>query len=191
MLTSYKNKIRSFFKENRRMPTYTEIMKITGLKSKNSVYKLVNKLIEEGSISKDSNGKLIPEGIFGNVTRLAQPVSAGLGAEVMDEIADTVSLEEWLLNTKNEMYMVEVDGDSMIDAGIFDGDTVLVEKTQNLKDGDVVVALMNDGYTIKYLRKKGNAMHLEPANKKYKPIYSSEDNQIQLVGLVKTIARKL
>lgn len=173
------------------MPTYAEIMKLAGFKSKNSAFKLVNKLIEEGSISKDSNGRLIPESIFGNITKLSQTVSAGYGSLAEEEIVETIDLEQWLLNAKGETYMLEVDGDSMKDAGIMDGDTVLVEKTTNLKDGDIVVALLNDGYTIKYLSKKGNSMHLIPANISYKPIYPDEDNQIQLVGKVKTVIRKL
>lgn len=194
MLEKYKSKIRNFYRDNRRMPTYAEIMKLTGFKSKNAVYKLVNKLVEEGTLSKDSFGKLIPENIFGSVTRLAQPVSAGLGSAVEEQLADTISLEEWLLDTKNPMYMVDVEGDSMIDAGIMDGDTVLVEKTPQFKDGQIVVALMNDGYTIKYLRKRTGddlSMHLEPANENYNPIYPDENNQIQLVGVVKTVVRKL
>jgi SOS-response transcriptional repressor LexA len=79
----------------------------------------------------------------------------------------------------------------MKDAGIFDGDTVLVERTSQFKDGQVIVALMDDGYTIKTLRKSGTRMHLEPANTRYRPIYPTEDNPIQLIAVVKTIIRKL
>jgi SOS regulatory protein LexA len=191
MLSNYKNKIQQFYKEYRRMPTYSEIMSMTGFKSKNAVFKLINKLIDEGYVSKDSEGRLIPLKMFGNVTLLSQTVSAGIGAEVQEEVTDTLNIEEWLIDTKNPTYMVEVEGDSMIDAGIFDGDSVLVEKNVSFKDGQVIVALMNDGYTIKFLRKKGDEMWLEPANAKYKPIYPDEDNQIQLVGVVKTVIRKL
>lgn len=79
----------------------------------------------------------------------------------------------------------------MKDASILDGDSVLVERTTNFKDGQIVVALLNDGYTVKYLRKTQKSMYLEPANKKYKPIYPTEDNQIELVAVVKTIIREL
>lgn len=79
----------------------------------------------------------------------------------------------------------------MKDAGIFDGDTVLVERSSQFKDGEIVVALMEDGYTIKYLRKKGNTMYLDPANTKYRPIHPTEDNRIELVAKVKAVIRKL
>lgn len=173
------------------MPTYSEIMKLTGFKSKNAVAKLVDKLVQAGVVSKDSEGRLIPAHIYGQVTRLSQVVSAGTGAEVSEELADTVSLDEWLTNAKIATYMLEVQGDSMMDAGILDGDTVLVEKTSNFKDGQIVVAQMNDGFTIKYLSKTAKGMHLIPANKKYKNIYPSEDNPIDLIAVVKTVIREL
>jgi repressor LexA len=190
MFDTYKKKILGFYKSNRRMPSYSEIMKLTGFKSKNAVYKLINKLVENGVVSKDEEGRLIPETVFGEIKYLAQPVSAGLGAEVQEEIVERLNLNEWLVRDESKTYMVDVQGDSMKDAGILDGDTVLVERTTSYKDDDIVVALMEDGYTIKYLRKDAKGMHLLPANAKYKPIYPTEDNRIELVAVVKAIIRK-
>ena len=190
MFETYKKKILSFYKDNRRMPSFSEMMKLTGFKSKNAVSKLVDKLIEAGVVSKDSDGRLIPETIYGEVKRLSQVVSAGTGAEVQEEMMETLNLNEWLVENESSTYMVDVQGDSMKDAGIFDGDTVLVERTQNFKDGQVVVALMEDGYTIKYLRKKGSTMYLDPANSRYRPIHPTDDNRIELVAVVKAVIRK-
>ena len=172
------------------MPSFSEMMKLTGFKSKNAVSKLVDKLIEAGVVSKDSDGKLIPETIYGEVKRLSQVVSAGTGAEVQEEMLETLNLNEWLVENESSTYMVDVQGDSMKDAGIFDGDTVLVERTQNFRDGQIVVALMDDGYTIKYLRKKGSSMYLDPANSNYRAIHPTEDNRIELVAVVKAVIRK-
>jgi SOS-response transcriptional repressor LexA len=196
MFETYKNKILSFYKDQRRMPSYQEIMKMTGFKSKNAVYKLVNKLIDAGIVSKDGQGRLIPQNI-GNIIRLSQTVSAGFGSAVEEDMAESLSLDLWLVNDKKSNYMVEVQGDSMKDLGIFNGDSVLVEKIPEtqMKDGNIVVALMDDGYTIKTLRKKlgkkGSEMWLEPANIAYKPIYPTEDNPIQLIGVVKTVIRRI
>lgn len=190
MFQTYKKKILTFYKDNRRMPSFSEIMKLTGFKSKNAVSKLVDKLIEAGVVSKGADGRLIPETIYGEVKRLTQMVSAGTGAEVQEEMIDTLNLNEWLVENESSTYMVDVQGDSMKDAGIFDGDTVLVERTQNFRDGQIVVALMDDGYTIKYLRKKGSSMHLDPANTKYRAIHPTEDNRIELVAVVKAVIRK-
>ena len=191
MFETYKKKILSFYKDNRRMPSFSEMMKLTGFKSKNAVSKLVDKLIEAGVVSKGTDGRLVPETIYGEVKRLSQMVSAGTGAEVQEEMIDTLNLNEWLVENESSTYMVDVQGDSMKDAGIFDGDTVLVERTQNFRDGQIVVALMDDGYTIKYLRKKGSSMHLDPANKNYRAIHPTEDNRIELVAVVKAVIRKL
>lgn len=186
----YKKNILGFYKDNRRMPSYGEIMKLTGFKSRNAVYKLIGKLIDAGIVTKDGNGKLIPETIYGEIKRLTQPVSAGLGAEVQEESIERLNLNEWLIDNESQTYMVDVQGDSMKDAGILDGDTVLVERSSQFKDGQVVVALMEDGYTIKTLRKSGKEMYLESANAKYHPIYPTEDNQIELVAIVKAVIRK-
>ncbi len=190
MFETYKKKILSFYRENRRMPSYSEIMKLTGFKSKNAVYKLINKLVDIGIVSKDSEGRLIPEALHGSILRLTQPVSAGLGAEVQEESIESLNLNDWLVENESQTYMVDVQGDSMKDAGILDGDTVLVERATQFKDGEIVVALMEDGYTIKYLKKSGNRMHLEPANCKYKAIHPTEDNRIELIAKVKAVIRK-
>jgi SOS-response transcriptional repressor LexA len=173
------------------MPNYPEMMKLMKFKSKNAVYKLINKMIDDGFVTKDSHGRLIPKNIFGGVIRLDQTVSAGWGSPAEEELADTMSLDEWLIENKTATYILQVQGDSMIDAGILDGDSVLVERTSTFKDGQLVVAQMNDGYVVKYLRKKGKEMYLEPANKRYKNIYPTEDDPIKLIAAVKTIIRRV
>lgn len=65
MINEYKNKILQFYSKNRRMPVYKEIMTLLGFKSRNAVYKVINKLIEQGIVTKDSQGKLIPNKVFG------------------------------------------------------------------------------------------------------------------------------
>src|SRR3989338_6969343 len=66
-IENYKNKITEFYKSKRRMPTYVETMKLVGFKSKNAVFKLVNKLSDDGFLTKDKNGRLAPEKIYGEL----------------------------------------------------------------------------------------------------------------------------
>lgn len=185
--TNYKQKIYSFYDSNLRMPTYSEMMKLFGLKSKNAIYKIVNKLVDEGEIGKDNTGKLIPTESFGEVPMLGF-VTAGLPADVEAELSDTVSLNDYLISKKKFTYMLEVDGDSMIDAHIEKGDMVLVEKTESAKDMDIVIANIDGEFTMKYLRIKGSKMWLQPANKKYSSIYPEYD--LKIVGVVKAVIRK-
>jgi len=79
-------------------------------------------------------------------------------------------------------------GDSMIDEGIKEGDLVVVERSGNPKDGDIVIAEIDGGWTMKYFKKKGNFVYLKPANKNYSPIYPQYD--LKVAAIVKGVIRK-
>ncbi len=91
---------------------------------------------------------------------------------------------------RGERYALEIEGDSMIEAGIFDGDTVVIEKCNTAENGTIVVALVDDGEaTLKRIRKKGDTIALEPANKDFETrIFGPDRVQVQgkLVGLFRT-----
>lgn len=183
----YKNKIIGFYRNTKRMPTYTEIMKLVGFKSKNAVYKLVNKLVEEDIIEKDSSGKLVPLRLFGQIPMLGL-VEAGFPTAAEEIPFDTISLDEYLINDKDKTYLLKVKGDSMIDAGIQEGDLVVAERKSNPDIGDIVIAEVDGGWTMKYFRKKGNIVFLEPANKNFQPIYP--ENDFRIAAVVTGVVRK-
>lgn len=187
MRNLHQAKIQSFYKDNKRMPSYSEMMQLFGFKSKNAVFRVVEKLIEAGIVAKDHLGRLIPLQTFGEVPMLGF-VTAGFPATVEEELADTVNLDDLLIKNKPLTYMLEVDGDSMIDAHIEPGDMVLVEKTSKADDGQIVIAEVDGDFTMKYFRKKGDKAWLEPANKNYKPIYPVHSLNINAV--VKAVIRK-
>ncbi len=187
MQQDYQNKIENFFKKNKRMPTYSEMMKMFALKSKNSIAKIVDKLIDIGFVSKDSSGKLIPSYSFGSIPMLGL-VKAGFPEEAEATINESLNLEDLLVEKKDLTYMLEVDGDSMIEAHIKKGDMVLVEKTNNARVGDIVIAEVDGEFTMKYLRMTDGKYWLEPANKNYKPIYPKYDFKIN--AIVKAVIRK-
>ena len=184
---NYKNKILSFYRKNRRVPGYKEIMSLVGFKSKNAVYKLINKLVDDGVVEKDSNGKLTPMKIFGEIPFLGL-VEAGFPTLAEEDNSETLSIDEYLVGNKETTYLLEVKGDSMIDEGIKEGDLVLAERRNNPKDGDIVIAEIDGGWTMKYFRKNGSQVYLEPANKNYKPIYPEYD--LKVVAIVKGVIRK-
>lgn len=164
--------IQAFYRNNRRMPTYQEICDLFGYQSKNAASKLVTKLARYGVLEKDKKGRLIPT--FSPYSlRLLGLVEAGFPAPVEEQEIDTMSLDEWLIDDKDASYILRVKGPSMKDAGIMDGDYVLVERTMNVKPGDVVVAEVDGEYTLKYLRqnKQTNTFYLEAANDAYGDIY--------------------
>ncbi len=187
MRSIHQAQIEEFYKENKRMPTYSEMMKLFSFKSKNAVFKIVDKLVEAGIVAKDHLGRLIPSDSFGEIPKLGF-VTAGFPASVEEELVDTINLDDMLIKRKSLTYMLEVDGDSMIDAHIADGDMVLVEKTNQAKDGDIVIANVDGEFTMKYFRKKGEKAWLEPANKNYKPIYPTQS--LEVIAILKAVVRK-
>ena len=191
MRNPHQIKLESFYTQNKRMPTYSEMMKLFSFKSKNAVFKVVEKLLEAGLVAKDHLGRLIPTKSFtediSSVPMLGF-VTAGLPATVEEELADMVNLDDLLIQKKAQTYMLEVDGDSMIDAHIEKGDMVIVERANTAKDGQIVIAEVDGEFTMKYFRKEGNKVWLEPANKNYKPIYP--ERSLNINAILKAVIRK-
>ncbi len=191
MRNIHQTKIESFYSTNKRMPTYSEMMKLFGFKSKNAVFKVVEKLLEAGMVAKDHLGRLIPSQTFAeeiSSIQMAGYVTAGLPATVEEELADRVNLDDLLIEKRASTYMLEVDGDSMIDAHIEKGDMVLVERANTAKDGQIVIAEVDGEFTMKYFRKEGDKVWLEPANKKYQPIFP--EHSLNINAVVKAVIRK-
>jgi len=115
-------------------------------------------------------------------------IAAGLPIEAMRDNAATVDIPATLLAT-GEHYALEVAGDSMVDAGILDGDTVIIQRCDSAENGTIIVALVDESeVTLKRLRRKGNSIALEPANPAYETrVFGADRVRIQgrLVGLVR------
>lgn len=182
----YQTKIENFYQGNKRMPTYSEMTKLFGFKSKNAVFRIVEKLMEAGLVAKDHLGRLIPSETFGEIPKLGL-VKAGFPSEV-EELQDTINLDDFLIGNKGLTYMLEVDGDSMTDAHIEKGDMVLVEKTNQARDGEIVIAEVDGEFTMKYFRQSGIKTWLEPANKNFKPIYPTQS--LNIIAKLKAVIRK-
>jgi repressor LexA len=187
MYEDYKQKLVSFYKSHGRMPGYKEIMALTGFRSKNAVFKLISRLVDEGVVRKDSRGRLSP-GAFDVGIPLLGLVEAGFPSAAEEELLDVMNFDEYLTPNKESSYILKVKGDSMIDAGIREGDMVIVERRATYKPGQIVIAMVDSEYTMKYLRKRGADYYLEPANKNYQPIYPTESFRVEAV--VTAVVRK-
>ena len=115
-------------------------------------------------------------------------IAAGTPIEAIQYERDRLPVPESMLGS-GEHFVLEVQGDSMIEAGILDGDFVVIKRTDSANNGDIVVALvMGEEATLKRLRRKGGAIALEPANKTYETrIYGPDQVEVQgkLVGLIR------
>ncbi len=115
-------------------------------------------------------------------------IAAGLPIEALRDTTASIDVPGSLL-ANGEHYALEVAGDSMVDAGILDGDTVIIQRTETADNGTIVVALVDDGeVTLKRLRRKGNSIALEPANPNYETrVFGADRVRIQgrLIGLLR------
>ncbi len=183
---TYKEKVLKFYRTYKRMPSITEVMELCKFSSRSSAFYVVNQLVKEGVVEKDSSGKLIPTGKLHELPMVGH-IRAGFAAPAEDELADLVSVGEYLIPHPNRSYLLKVEGDSMVDAGVQEGDMVIFERAKEAKPGDMVVALTEDGYTLKFLRKHGMQFYLEAANKRYPDIHPMEG---QIMGVVTATFRK-
>ena len=170
------------------LPSFEIIAKEFGFKHKNSVWQYFNKLKEEDLIQERNNRFYINKELFGAVL-FSSSVKAGFASVADDYIEKRVSLDESFAINDASTFIFTVSGDSMIDLGIFDGDKVIVKKTNTAKDGDIVIAYIDDGYTLKTYRNKNNKVWLEPANQNYPNLYPKE--QLIIFGVAQGIVRKL
>jgi SOS regulatory protein LexA len=179
--------IAGFLRTNGRMPSFSEIGEMCGLRSKNAVYKLVKQLEGLGALRRDSKGRLIPKSLAYPL-RMLGAVEAGFPSPAEEELADTLSLDRLLIKDPDATFLLKVSGDSMSGAGILPGDMVLVDKGQHPKSGDIVIAEVDGQWTMKYLRKRGESILLISANPQYKPIKPKAE--LKIAGVVTAVVRK-
>ena len=181
------DKIIMFYDEHERVPSYEEMKKLFGVKSKNTVAYKVKKLIDEGVLIKE--GRRLAMGIVGGFMKLGN-IQAGFPttAEEQDEV-EKVSLERLLMKRRGRTFVLEVQGESMKDAGIGICDLVVVERGREPLKGDIVVAQIENEYTLKYFNIERGKPVLIPANKRFKKIYPDPD-QLRIEAVASAIVRR-
>ncbi len=181
-------------------PSVREIGEAVGLSSSSSVHAHLEKLEEMGYLRRDpTKPRAIevltddpPLNFFDGTKNLQYVPIVGAvtaGAPILAEqnIQDYFPLPKDFSRSE-EVYMLKVRGDSMINAGIFDGDMVIVNKEPIAKNGDIVVALLGDEATVKRFYKETTHIRLQPENEKYGPILSPN---VQILGKVVGLIRRI
>ncbi|MFA5386012.1 MAG: transcriptional repressor LexA [Eubacteriales bacterium] len=186
-LEDVEKKIFTFFRKNRRMPTYSEMAEIIGVRSKSVVDFWVKKLISAGVLQKDAKGFLAPARLS-LALPLAGEVCAGFPSPAEEELRDVISFDEYLVNRPETSFLLSVTGDSMEGAGIMNKDLVIVERGREPKNGDIILAEVDGNWTMKYFCKKGKTVTLEAANPKYPPIIPKEE--LRIAGVITAVVRK-
>lgn len=180
-------KIKTFYKKYHRLPSYSEMLSIFNLSSKNAIYKIVEKFIEEGFFKK-SNNKLAPTSKFFALPLLGI-IKAGFPI-LADEDKRYMSLDEYLIEDPHSSFLLKVSGDSLSGIGVFDGDIVIIERKKVAIPGDIVLAQIDREWTLKILNRdlKSQITFLSAANPAYPPFYPQEE--LQIFGKVKGVIRK-
>ncbi len=179
--------IANFYREQRRMPSYAEMMEILGVRSKSVVHFWVNRLIEEGVLIRDGKGHLLPARQTFSLA-LAGEIQAGFPTPAEEELRDVISLDEYLINRPDSSFLLKVSGDSMIGEGIRENDLVIVERGRTANNGDIVLAEVDGNWTMKYFTQIGGDVFLKSANPKYPTI--RPQNELRLGGVVVAVIRK-
>jgi repressor LexA len=186
-INAVERKFASFFKEQRRMPTYSEMLPLLGVKAKSAAEYWTKKLLAKGVLEKDVKGFLKPARLSLNLPFVGN-VAAGFPSPAEEELRDTISFDEYLINNHASSFILSVTGDSMIDEGIKEKDLVIVERGREPKNGDIILAEIDGNWTMKYFRKKGKKVTLEAANPKYPPI--SPHEELRIAGVITAVVRK-
>ncbi len=186
-------------------PAVREICQEVGLKSTSTVHAHLSKLEEFGYIKRDKTKPrsieiLIPSGEVetpDNVIPFPQPnvvnvpmigkVTAGEPILAYEEYDEYFPIPESFMDG-GTYFMLRVSGDSMIEVGIYDRDYVLVKQQSDAKNGDIVVAMIEDSATVKTYYREINRIRLQPENEALSPIYATD---VEILGLVKGVFRKL
>ncbi|TSC65412.1 MAG: transcriptional repressor, LexA family [Candidatus Doudnabacteria bacterium Gr01-1014_77] len=191
------NFIISEIREHSLPPSISEMAKFLKVKSKNAVSKLLDQLEEKEYIQisgkargikvLETLGKSIQKGMF-SVPILGN-IQAGMPMLAEEHIEDWINLPQTLTRNRQDVFLLRVRGDSMKNAGILEGDLVIVKPTKDVKNNDIVVALLRDEATVKRFIKIQNRVYLKPENDSYKNIYPQSEWTVQgkVVGVIRNL----
>jgi repressor LexA len=166
-------------------PSVREIGKVLGLSSPATVHSYLNRLFAKGYLKrKGRDWELSP---LSSSVPLMGIVPAGSPLEVFESLGEEIELPEWMLESGGDTAAFRVQGESMKDAYIQDGDVVVVKQTPSAEAGEMVVALLDDSsITLKRLKRDGRKIWLMPENPEFEPIY----DPFQLIGKVVGVLRR-
>jgi DNA polymerase V len=118
-------------------------------------------------------------------------ISAGFPSPADDFKEMRISLDKELVKNKEATFYARVDGDSMIGAGLEDGDLLVIDRSLNPENGKIAICLVDRDFTVKRIKKEKNKLYLMPENKKYKPIEIKEENELIIWGIVEYVIKKV
>ncbi len=197
--------IQQYTEENGFPPTLREIGKQFGIASTFGVKRHLDALVKKGYLNIESNSSraitmiknsnvekevvLDRNDIFTKIPVIGR-VAAGTPITAIENIEGNIVVDSSFIKKTQDSFALKVKGDSMINAGIFEGDVVIVSPASEAFNGQTVVAMIDDEVTVKVFQKKNNKILLIPENDKYQPIEVEKTKDFKLVGKVVGLVRR-
>jgi repressor LexA len=184
----YLARLRTYWKRHKAFPSMAKLCDVVGLSSTSSVFALIARLVDAGFLER-VDGRVAPTRRF-----FARPVlgsvRAGLPEPAVQATEEALTIDDYLIDDPNRTSLHKVRGDSMREAGILEGDLVVVEHNAPTRAGDIVVAWVDNELTVKTLRADTQGLYyLQPANAAYQPIYPRAS--LEILGVVIGVVRRL
>ena len=185
----YLDRLRDYYADARRIPSHQRIAELMGFASKTAAKKLLERLEKVGFVERTPDDDAwIPAPRFFERTLAETPVRAG-GPDMIEGLQGELFLvDQYLVRQPSRTVMVPVKGDSMMDAGIQEGDVVVVERAKAARAGDFVIAIVDNEFTLKELILEKGRFALKPHNPAY-PIIRPQE-QLEIFGVVTGLMRR-
>lgn len=185
----YLHRLQDYYVKYRGFPSYARLGEILGLATKSAVKKVLDRLQAHGYVERTIDDVWVPTHRFFGRPKIDFRLPAGSPMDMDDDASHPFAIDEYLITHPSRTLCIPVKGDSMIDSGIFEGDIVVVEQRTRAEPGDVVVAIVDNEFTLKRLDIEGGDYVLRPANPAYPPIRPRAT--LEIFGVVVGLIRKL
>ena len=186
---AYLEKLQDYYAEHKVIPSYSVLAGLWGISAKSWVAECVKRFEEAGFLDWTPDRQLKPGKRFFERRVADAPVQAGLPNPALAEGYDFVSsIDELVVRVPSRTQLIRVKGDSMIEAGIHEGDYLVVERQAHANVGEIVVAIVDDEFTVKYLEREKGGFVLKPANKAY-PVIRPK-GRLEIFGVMAGLVRR-
>ena len=185
---TYLARLQADYARWRSLPAYGPLRSVLQLSSRDGVAKVLERLRQAGYLDRTPDHRWTPTSQFFQRPVAETAVPAGLPMPGSEAAGEACSIDAWLVRNPSRTTLIPITGDSMIDAGIQEGDLAVVERDSPARPGDLVIAVLNNELTLKTLAVENGAVILRPANPNYPVLYPGDNLEIfgLVIGLIRS-----
>ena len=183
--------LQRYYAQHRVLPSYARLMEILGYASKSAVKKVLERLETAGMLERTPDGDWAPTERFFERVVANEPVPAGMPVTTLDDGVEQMTIDRFLIQDPGETVLIRVKGDSMINAGIHDGDVVIVDRSIKPMSGKVIIATLNGEMLIRRFDKTFNKIKLIPETSKLASIDIDPYAEFSVWGVVTYVIHAL